>query len=71
MIGKRVTWKSCANNCSTIAIERHTSELSERSHGIRMGTRPPNVHKHIPEHPPHCMRRTTAKTTTGETGSGG
>ena len=53
MNGKRVKGKSYARTCSIIAIKCSTGELSERSQGIRMDTRPPNVHKHIPEYPHH------------------
>ena len=55
MNGKRVKEKSCARACSIIAIKCNISELSERSQGIRVDTRSPNVHKHIPDYPPRSF----------------
>ena len=57
MNGKRVKGKSCARTCSIIAIESDIGELSERSHGIRMDTRSPTVHNHIPDYPPRSSAR--------------
>ena len=53
MNGKRVKGQSFARHCSSIATKCNIAEFSERSQATRMDTRTPNVHKRIPDAPPH------------------